>query len=509
MPNKLEQEDSFYLQQQKDNLVIWWPWCDEALKKAEDENKAVFISIGYSSCHWCHMMDEKIFKNKECAEILNKNFICIKVDKEQRPDIDKYYQNVHSLLNNRSGGWPTSIFATPQNKPFFAGTYIPLESQKGSIEGMGLIELTKLISHKIKENDENLYKNADEVEEFLQKIKHPAQATVLSEDFVKNFMLQVKNNYDTRDGGFSTAPKFPHANTLSTLINIDKLYDDKSAKAMVIDTLTSMKKGGMYDLTNGGFYRYSQDEKWEKPYKEKTIYDNALLSKVYLDAYLFYKDETFLHTAIKSIDFWLVSMQKDDLFFTSIYEDTINTRVQTSLSSMMINTLFAFGDIDKKYEQKALENLHKLIDNIYIDSQLYSSFIIDKQPNIEAFLDDYAFLSQALISAYNLTQNKSYLIQAQKLINKALEEFYQNGMWNFSADNFKIKADITDNIYTSAVSVMIDLLISLGDILNDEKYTHFAHKTLEYNSYELGRQPVHFPSMLTQMLKYLKIKPYF
>jgi len=498
MPNKLKKENS---------LIDWWSWCDEAFIKAKDENKAIFISIGYSSCHLCHVMEEKVFKDEECIEIFNENFICIKIDKDERPDIDRYYQEVHLLLNNRMGGWPTSIFATPQNKPFFAGTYIPLESQEGSIEGMGLIELGKLISHKVKENDENLYKNADEVEEFLQKIKHPAQATVLSEDFVKNFMLQVKNNYDTRDGGFSTAPKFPHANTLSALINIDKLYDDKAAKAMVVDTLTSMKKGGMYDLTNGGFYRYSQDEKWEKPFEEKTIYDNALLSKVYLDAYLLYGDETFLDVAKKSIDFWLTSMQKNDFLFTSMYKEIINTRVQTSLSSMMIKTLFALGEVDKSYKEKAIKLLDKLLSGIYIDSQLYSSFMIDKQPKIKAFLDDYAFLSQALIFAYSSTQDEHYLIKAQKFINKALEEFYQNGMWNFSADKFKTKADITDNIYTSAVSVMIDVLISLGDILNDDKYTHFAYKTLEYNSYELGRQPIHFPSMLTQMLRYLKIKP--
>jgi len=488
----------------KDIFINWYSWCDEAFIKANSQNKAIFISIGYQSCHWCHMMDEQVFKDEECIKILNENFVCIKVDKDERPDIDKYYQEVHLLLNNRVGGWPTSIFATPQNKPFFAGTYIPLESQEGSIEGMGLIELSKLISHKVKENDENLYKNADEVEEFLQKTKHPSQATVLSEDFVKNFMLQAKNNYETKYGGFSTAPKFPHVNTLNALMLIDKLYNDKAAKAMVMHTLRSMKKGGMYDLTNGGFYRYSQDNMWEKPCSEKTLYDNALLSQIYLDAYLFYKDDDFLDVAKRSIDFWLNEMSAKNLLFANINENTINKRVQTSHSAMMITTLFKIGNIDKNYKQIAIDILKKLIDTLYIDSKLYSSTIIGESPKIEAFLQDYAFLSQTLICAYNSTGDETYLINAQKLTNKALEEFYKNGMWNFSSNEFKTKADITDNIYTSAVSVMIDVLISLGDILSDEKYTHFAFKTLEYNSYDLGQKPIFFPSMLIQMLRYLK-----
>lgn len=148
MSNRLATEDSPYLQQHKNNPVDWYPWGEEAFTKAQKENKAIFISIGYSACHWCHVMEENVFENRECADILNENFVCIKVDREERPDIDKHYQEVHMLLNRRAGGWPTSIFCTPQNKPFFAGTYIPPESKQGSIEGMGFKELTKLIAQK-------------------------------------------------------------------------------------------------------------------------------------------------------------------------------------------------------------------------------------------------------------------------------------------------------------------------------------------------------------------------
>ncbi len=581
MSNRLEKEDSPYLQQHKDNPVEWWPWCDEAFDKAKQENKAIFISIGYSSCHWCHVMEEKVFENKECADILNESFICIKVDREERPDIDKHYQEVHMLLNRRPGGWPTSIFCTPQNKPFFAGTYIPPESRAGSVEGMGFIELSKLIASKVAQNDPQLFENAEEIEKFLEHTEHPKEATVLKEDFVKNFMLQIKNNYDTKHGGFSVAPKFPHASTLSTLLVIDRLYDDKSAKAMCIDTLHAMRQGGMYDLVDGGFCRYSVDERWLVPHFEKMLYDNALLCDVYTKAYQTYKDESFLQTAKEIADFWHNFMSEDSLFYSASdadsegeegtyfvytyeelytlltqngFEDVesildelsvthhgnfegkniirlknnkkpehfqniqtllqslrekrtypfIDKKIQTSWSAMMIHALFNLGACDSKYKDRAIKSLDALLNTMYRDDTLYHTTLIHKTPKVEAFLEDYAFLSQALLSAYKHTQNELYLIKAQRFINKALEKFYNKGVWNFSTGEFVTKAEISDNTYSSSVSVMIDALLSLGLLLEDEKYTHFAFKTLEYNSYELARRPVYYPCMLQQTLRYLK-----
>ncbi|WP_373036741.1 thioredoxin domain-containing protein [Sulfurimonas sp.] len=581
MSNRLEKEDSPYLQQHKNNPVNWFAWGDEAFEKAQRENKAIFISIGYSSCHWCHVMEETVFENQECADILNEHFVSIKVDREERPDIDKHYQEVHMLLNRRPGGWPTSIFCTPQNKPFFAGTYIPPESEQGSIEGMGFKELTRLIGTKIAENDPQLYKNADEVESFLNHVEHPKEATVLKEEFTKNFMLQVKNNYETKDGGFSVAPKFPHASTLGTLLIIDKLYDDKAARAMIIHTLESMKKGGIYDLVDGGFCRYSVDGEWRVPHFEKMLYDNALLCELYTNAYLTYKDESFLAVAKEIADFWYNFMSEDDLFysasdadsegeegtyFTYTYEEVYNAldnhgyqnieemlaqievaregnfegkniirfnngivpeyfekvkillqdlrknreypfidkKVQTSWSSMMIKALFTLGVIDVKYRQRAVKSLDALLKTMFIDSKLYHTTLIHKTPKVEAFLEDYAYLCQALIAAYNATQEELYLIQAQRFANIALEKFYSKGTWNFSCGEFETKADIADNTYTSSVSIMVDVLISLSTLLEDEKYSHFAFKTLEYNSYELGRRPVIYPYMLRQMLRYIK-----
>ncbi len=581
MANRLEIEDSPYLQQHKENPVDWWPWCDEAFLKAEKENKAIFISIGYSSCHWCHVMEETVFENQECADILNAGFVCIKVDREERPDIDKHYQEVHQLLNRRSGGWPTSVFCTPQNKAFFAGTYIPPESNSGSIEGMGFKDLTKLISAKVQEMDPKLFENADEIEGFLNQSSHPKEATVLKEDFSKNFMLQAKNNYQTQNGGFSVAPKFPHSSTLNTLLTIDRLYDDKSARAMSIDTLNAMKKGGMYDLVDGGFCRYSTDDEWLVPHFEKMLYDNALLCEVYTQSYLSYDNQTHLETAKEIADFWFNLMSEDNLMYSASDADTegeegtyfiytydevhdalvnagyeniksmiaqmgithegnfegkniirfedgikpdyfddvkivlqelrktreypfIDKKVQTSWMSMMIKSLFLLGSIECSYKQKAIDSLDALLETMYLDGILYHTTLIHKKPKVEAFLEDYAFLCAALIAAYRSTQDELYLIHAQRFTNKALEEFYNKGEWNFSTGEFVTKAETADNTYTSSISVMVDVLISLGSLLEDDKYTHFAFKTMEYNSYDLGRKPIYSPYLLKQMFRYLK-----
>ena len=165
MPNRLAYEDSPYLQQHKDNPVDWYPWCDEAFERARSENRPIFISIGYSSCHWCHVMEHEVLEHEEIAAYLNAHFVSIKVDREERPDLDKYYQEVHQLLNRRPGGWPASIFCTPDNKPFFAGTYIPPHSRDRML---GFDELIRIIATKVAQGDEKLFQNADEIQNYLK-----------------------------------------------------------------------------------------------------------------------------------------------------------------------------------------------------------------------------------------------------------------------------------------------------------------------------------------------------
>ena len=581
MSNLLANEDSPYLQQHKDNPVNWYPWCDEAFERAEEENKAIFISIGYSSCHWCHVMEETVFENQECADILNDKFICIKVDREERPDIDKHYQEVYMLLNRRAGGWPTSIFCTPENKPFFAGTYIPPQSKEGSIEGMGFIELSKLIGEKVSQNDEQIIKNADEIQSYLKPHPHPTQATKLTPNISNIFIKNVKFNYESSYGGFSVSPKFPHTSTLNTLINIYQLNPTDETASMITQTLDNMASGGMYDVVDGGFCRYSVDSKWLVPHFEKMTYDNALLCEVYLRAYKVFKDENYLKIAKDIAKFMQNFMMQDNIFYSASdadsdgeegkyflysYEEVlhvivnngfsenestsmlkalhvsksgnfegsniihfvelkepvwfekiradlqkirqertypfIDKKVQTSWNAMMIKSLFELAKYDKSILNQATESLDALLEKMLIDNKLMHSALIDKEPKIEAFLEDYAYLGVALISAYELTCKEDYLIKAQQMANSALEHYYDKGRWYFSRGEFVTQADMSDSSYPGSIGLIVDLLLSLGSIL-DAKYRHFGFKTLQYYSFDLHKKPLYYPYMTNQSLRYV------
>jgi len=319
MSNRLALEDSPYLQQHKDNPIEWYPWCDEAFEKAASEHKSIFISIGYSSCHWCHVMEHEVFENPEIATFVNQHFICIKVDREERPDIDKHYQELHMLLNRRAGGWPLSIFCTPDNKPFYAATYIPPFNRERM---MGFSELTAIIAEKIAQNDEKLLQNADEITAFMRPKNESIQATVLNEKIITQFSLQAEHNYDEQHGGFSKSPKFPHTSTLQTLMCIERVESNETLKNILTHTLDSMALGGMYDHIDGGFCRYSTDSEWLIPHFEKMTYDNALLCGVYAKAGMLYNNTYYLRIARECADFMINFMMEDDLFYSASDADS-------------------------------------------------------------------------------------------------------------------------------------------------------------------------------------------
>ena len=570
MPNRLAQEDSPYLQQHKDNPVDWFPWCDEAFEKAQKEKKAIFLSIGYSSCHWCHVMEHEVFENEELAHFLNEHFVSIKVDKEERPDIDKHFQEVHMLLNRRPGGWPTSIFLTPDKKPFYAATYIPPKRQ---MQMIGFDELIKIIAEKIACDDASLLKNADEIAHYVSVKSTPKEATKIDKKaLIETFLRQAKDNYDPVYGGFSQAPKFPHTSTLHTLLDIYLLTQNQEALDPVIHTLKQMQKGGLYDLVDGGFCRYSTDEKWLVPHFEKMTYDNGLLIELYVRAYAITKIEHFKQTAFESIDFMQNFMQEAGLFYSASDADTegeegkyfvydyhelhhaflehfnpttvkeieayfsltqagnfegknilriqsdtrpkwydeairiaqnlrktraypfIDKKINTAWSAMMIKALFWAGHFEKSTIHKAKEALEALLKALYINETLYHTTLFGTKPKVPAFLEDYAYLGDALIKGYELTLNENYLLLAQKLANDALARFYKEGRWLFSTGDFTTDADTKDSSYPGSVSVMVDLLISLGRLI-DKKYEHFAFRSLEYHSYQLMRTPIYFPKL--------------
>jgi hypothetical protein len=279
--NRLKFEKSPYLLQHADNPVDWYPWGKEAFEKARLENKPIFLSIGYSTCHWCHVMAHESFEDPEVARLMNEFFISIKVDREERPDIDKIYMTICQMLTG-SGGWPLTIIMTPDKKPFFAATYIPKESRFGRT---GMIDLIPQIKDIWMSRKNEVLNSADQIVSSLKQTSNDSPADELSEATLKSAYDQLSQRFDKQNGGFSGAPKFPTPHNLLFLLRYWKHNSDEYALEMVEKTLQAMRQGGIYDHVGFGFHRYSTDGHWLVPHFEKMLYDQALLAMAYTEAY--------------------------------------------------------------------------------------------------------------------------------------------------------------------------------------------------------------------------------
>ncbi len=581
MANHLKNEHSPYLQQHADNPVDWYPWGEEAFEKARKENKAIFLSIGYSSCHWCHVMEHESFEDEATAKILNEHFVAVKVDREERPDIDKHFQEVYQLMNQRPGGWPTSIFLTQEQKPFYSATYIPDEPRYGMMSFSSLLEV---ISDKYAKEKDLLTEKADEILRFLNPKEDKIQATKLDLSIINRFSDQAKQLFDNQDGGFNKAPKFPQASMLDLLLDVYSITGDKETRNMALLSLSSMAKGGLRDLVEGGFCRYSTDNQWLVPHFEKMTYDNALLSEVYLKAYHVSGDDFYKSVAFETIDFMMKNMSEDALFYSASDADTegeegkyfvytyekalksfekagipnkehaalakalhiteegnfegknivriddpvhndipyydeaiqalkkrrekrtypfIDKKVLVSWNAMMIKSLFKASRVDNAYLQPAIKSLDALLESMYINSELFHSTLMGKKPKIKAFLEDYAYLADVLIEAYESTLDETYLITATKLTNTAIEKYFDQGKWKFSRGEFETNADIYDSSYPSSVATMLSVLYGISSLV-DSVYKKFVFKTLEIYSYDVMRQPISTPRMSRMVIRYLK-----
>lgn len=296
-PNKLINEKSPYLLQHAYNPVNWYPWGNEAFEKAKTENKPVFLSIGYSTCHWCHVMAHESFEDEETAKYLNQNFISIKVDKEERPDIDSIYMSVCQAITG-NGGWPTSIFMTPDKKPFYAGTYFPKTSRLGLI---GFKDLLSAINEKWKNDRQELIQSAEDI------VSHFNQTNIggdtVDESMIIDAVNQFRKSFDRKFGGFGHAPKFPTAHNLLFLIDYYEKNNDKEALEMAETTLRQMYRGGLFDHIGFGFARYSTDKYFLVPHFEKMLYDNALLIMAYSKAYDVTGNNLYLEVAEKTAEY--------------------------------------------------------------------------------------------------------------------------------------------------------------------------------------------------------------
>ncbi|WP_041957895.1 thioredoxin domain-containing protein [Sulfurospirillum arsenophilum] len=319
--NELIHEDSPYLLQHAHNPVNWMAWSEKALLKAKNENRLIFLSIGYSTCHWCHVMERETFEDEVSAKLLNDSFVSIKVDREEMPDLDKYYQDVHYLLTKRSGGWPLSIIMTPQQQVIFAGTYLPPQSQQGR---MGFRELTSFIKGKFDDEYEEVQKSAQSIEAAIKHYERSFEQkqSIEKSEVVEAFVNNVKASYDDVSKGVGSAPKFPHASTWNALLDIYMQTKNLEALYMSEDALSAMAQGGINDQIEGGFYRYSVDESWIIPHFEKMLYTNAELIEVYAKLYTLTQKPLFKEVVDRTIEAMDERFLKEGLYLSASDADS-------------------------------------------------------------------------------------------------------------------------------------------------------------------------------------------
>jgi hypothetical protein len=314
--NNLIHETSPYLLQHAENPVNWYGWNDEALQKAKDENKPIFLSVGYSACHWCHVMAHESFENNDVAEFMNENFVNIKVDREERPDIDDIYQKACQITTGQ-GGWPLSVFLTPDQKPFYVGTYFPVLDSYGR-PGFGSI--CRQLAQAWNEKPKDIEKSAESFIHALNKTEKITVPTKLERTLLDEAAMNLFQLGDPTYGGFGSAPKFPNAANISFLFRYSQMANLPKFNEFALKTLNKMAKGGIFDQIGGGFHRYSTDTKWLVPHFEKMLYDNALMSVNYCEAYQITKDQFYLDILQKTLDFVLREMTSPEGGFYSAYD---------------------------------------------------------------------------------------------------------------------------------------------------------------------------------------------
>jgi uncharacterized protein len=314
MANRLANETSPYLLQHKDNPVDWYPWGEEALKRAREEDKPILLSVGYSACHWCHVMERESFEDEATARIMNEHFVNIKVDREERPDIDSIYMSAVQAMT-RHGGWPMTVLLTPDGAPFYGGTYFPPVPSRGM---PSFQQVLLSLADAYENRRDEVLRSAESLREYLQTTTGAAlPQTAVGDELLDRAAESLMSELDRRFGGFGGAPKFPQAMNLEVLLRHHHRTGDRAALSGVEDTLRAMANGGIYDQLGGGFARYSVDQYWLVPHFEKMLYDNALLSRLYLEAYQATGEEFYKRIAEETLDYVVRDMTSPEGGFYS------------------------------------------------------------------------------------------------------------------------------------------------------------------------------------------------
>jgi uncharacterized protein len=498
--NHLIDESSPYLLQHAYNPVDWYPWSEKALEKARREDKPIFLSIGYAACHWCHVMEHESFENDEIAAILNEFFVSIKVDREQRPDLDQIYMSATMAING-SGGWPMSVFLTPDLKPFFAGTYFPLEDVYGR---PGFKRLITSIADEYKKNRQNIENYAQSLTDALKTSTTTDEAiSKIDRSIIDIAVKQLIQSYDPINGGFGGAPKFPHPTDLSFLMKIFLTNDDKNLLNAIEHSLQSMARGGIYDHIGGGFHRYSVDAQWLVPHFEKMLYDNAMLAVTYGDAHQLTHNEFYRTIVIDTLDFMIREMQDNEGgFYSSLDADSDGIEgkyyvwIKSEIEKLLGENSGHFCKYYNITDHGNFENQTN-IPNINRDSDLYREksglsddrfekiiaeqkeiLFKERQNRVRPFTDDKILTSwngltlSALAKGYKITQDEQYrtaalqtaqFIKNKLILNDKLLHSYRDGK-------------ISEGQFLEDYAYFIQGLLDLYEIVYDYKWIRLAEK---------------------------------
>jgi uncharacterized protein len=587
--NRLQYETSPYLLQHKDNPVDWYAWGDEALAAAREQDKPILLSIGYSACHWCHVMEHESFSSERIARIMNQHFINIKVDREERPDLDNIYMAAVQMLTGH-GGWPMTVFLTPEGKPFYGGTYFPPEDRP-PMPGFPRVLMT--IAEAYRERHDEVVESAGQISQHLHDhFQHDLKPGSLSESMLDAALRNLAPQFDNRNGGFGGAPKFPPAMTIEFLLRAHRRSGATRPLEMAEFTLTKMARGGIFDQVGGGFHRYTVDDIWLVPHFEKMLYDNALLLRAYVDAYRLTGNPLYQQVADRTFDYVLREMTSDTGGFYSTQDadsegeegkfyvwtpdeidavldpadadvvkryygitgpgnfegknipnvpeepekvaaalgiglndltsaiDRANAalyearsrrvwpgrdeKVLTSWNGLMLRA-FAEGAIAlgrSDLLDAAVRNATFLRENLHRDGKLLRTWK-DGTAKLNGFLEDYAYLIDALVSLYEATFDVEWVRWADALTRVMIDEFHdeENGTFYDTGRSHEAlitrPKEVTDNAVPSGNSVAAGALQRLAILTGTIEHRRVAIEILErYGSIAVA-QPSAFGRMLS------------
>ena len=564
--NHLINESSPYLLQHAHNPVDWYPWGEEAFAKARLENKPVLLSIGYSACHWCHVMAHESFEDEQIAQLMNENFVNIKVDREERPDLDQIYMNAVQMMTHH-GGWPMTVFLTPDAVPFYGGTYFPPQDRY-NMPGFPRVLLSITEAYRDRQAD-----IAETSQSLINELRRLSETNVTAQPIEKELLdaayIGIIRSYDAVNGGFGGAPKFPPAMTLEFLLRTHVRTGNPQALEMVRHTAEKMALGGMYDQVGGGFHRYSTDAKWLVPHFEKMLYDNALLSRLYLHYFQISQDKLANDTTTGILDYVLREMTspdggfystqdadseghegkffvwdheevqkvlngRDAVLFCEYYditpggnfegknipnvklsmeelaqkhatsladvEDSIekskarlfeireqrikpdrDEKILTAWNGLMLASLAEAGAALNRpdYLEAARRNADFLLSNLRCDGLLLRTYK-DGVAKFNAYLEDYAFLIEGLVTLYETTGETHWLDEAVTLTDRMIDEFWDktNGGFYFTGNSHEElivrSKDYFDNATPSGNSVAAIVLQRLAILTENEEYRNLA-----------------------------------